>query len=43
MSASRSPRESEVAGRLHRPLAGGMCGDPPRCIRRVPCSMNAKP
>ena len=32
----------EVAGLLHGPLAGGVRGDPPRCIRRVPCSMNTR-
>jgi hypothetical protein len=34
--------EGQVAGLLHRPLAGGFAVTPPRCIRRVPCSMNTR-
>jgi hypothetical protein len=30
----------EITGLLHRPLAGGCSVTPPRCIRRVPYSMN---
>ena len=32
--------EGEIAGLLSRPFAGGLAVTPPRCIRRVPCSMN---
>jgi hypothetical protein len=34
--------ESEVAGLLYGPFARGFAVTPPRCIRRVPCSMNTK-
>ena len=34
--------EGEVAGLLNGPLAGGMWVTPPRCIRRLPCSMKTR-
>jgi len=34
--------EGKVAGLLQRPFSGGLAVTPPRCIRRVPCSMNTR-
>src|SRR5690242_18855319 len=34
--------EGQIAGLLHRPLRSGFAVTPPRCIRRVPCSMNTR-
>jgi hypothetical protein len=43
MSPDRSPgAEGEVAGLLHSPLTGRVCGDAAKCIRRVPCSMKIR-
>lgn len=40
MPSNRAEGESEVAGLLHSPVLGGGMATPPRCIRRLPRSMN---
>jgi hypothetical protein len=39
--SNRSPH-GEVAGLLYGPFAGRFAVMPPRCMRRVPCSMNTR-